>query len=252
MAIGNSVATLTNNAGFISSATNQAIVKPQDFQGIAGFVFDVISRDGVNLNSDITDHFIEDNTVINDHIALKPEVVTVSGLIGELKLESEPLLAPLGSLTDKLNAFSGFLPDLATQANQIYNQAENALNVAKQAGQTAENVFNLFNDLDAAPKETFQAKAFNFFYALWRSRQIFTVENPWNTFTNMSILDMEAIQEDTKYISDFSITFKKLRFAKIIQIENSQGRRSQQISEVQDKGRIKGEEKPQSLLRSLF
>ena len=47
MPIGNSIATLTSNVNFLRSATNQAIVKPEDFEGIAGFVFDITNKDSV-------------------------------------------------------------------------------------------------------------------------------------------------------------------------------------------------------------
>ena len=252
MPIGNSIATLTSNVNFLRSATNRAIVKPEDFEGIAGFVFDITNKDDISLTSEITDHFIEDNTVINDHIALRPEIITVEGLVGELKLDIPPLLRALSDLNDKLTGFSGFLPELTAQTNEIYNQAEQILRTKEQAEQTIENLHNTFRGLDVAPKETLQSKAFSYFYSLWQSRRIFTVETPWNTFTNMAILNMKVKQEDTKYISNFSMTFKKIRFAKAIKIENSQGRHSEQISDVQNKGRVKGEEVDQSLLLTIY
>lgn len=252
MGIANSITTFNSNLGFLSSATSQAIVKPQNFEGIAGFLFDIVLRDGVALESDITDHFIEDNTVINDHIALKPEIITVEGLIGELKLEQQRTIPFLGAATDKLNVFSGFLPEITTQANEVYNEIENSLETAKQVSKNIENIYSTFFDLDTSAKETFQAKAYSFFYSLWQSREVFTVDTPYNTFTNMSILSMEVNQEETTSISSFSLTFKKLRFASVLEVANNQGRRAEQLAKIEDKGRIKGEEKDQSLLRSLF
>src|SRR6185312_8744514 len=37
-----------------------------------------------SLESDITDHYIENNTAIQDQIALKPVIITTHGFIGEL------------------------------------------------------------------------------------------------------------------------------------------------------------------------
>jgi uncharacterized Fe-S center protein len=105
MAITGSLASLSNNVNFLSSATQQAIVKPEDFKGIAGFVFDVITLDSIELSSDITDHYIEDNTAINDHIALKPEIIRVEGLVGELKYEIPAELRQLKRSFGKTNCF---------------------------------------------------------------------------------------------------------------------------------------------------
>src|SRR6266576_7254366 len=46
-----------------------------------------------SLQSDITDHYIEDNTALQDQIALKPEETTTHGFIGELNDVAPPALA---------------------------------------------------------------------------------------------------------------------------------------------------------------
>lgn len=63
----------------------RAIVRPQTPPaGIAGFLFSIPEEEEINLKCDITDHFLEDNTSVVDQIALKPEEVTVRGLVAEL------------------------------------------------------------------------------------------------------------------------------------------------------------------------
>lgn len=250
--IADSITTFSNNLAFISSATKQAVVKPQNFEGIAGFLFDIPKREEINLSADITEHYIENNTVINDHIALKPETLTLEGFVGELKFKSNRSLPILGGVVDKLNLIDGFFPDITTQANQLYTQTENALNVANQAKKNTENIYGLFNDLDSSSKETKQAKAFYFFYALWQSREVFTVDTPWHVFTNMFIIDLKAMQEENNYLTNFSVTLKKIRFAENIQVKQRQGRNGQQNSKISNNGKTKGKTKPVSFLRGLF
>ena len=69
----------------LSVLDRNAIIRPANPPpGIAGFVMDVRMEDEVNLESDITDHYVEDNTAVQDQVSLKPEEVTVHGLVGEL------------------------------------------------------------------------------------------------------------------------------------------------------------------------
>src|SRR5260221_4663943 len=85
--------TVTSLNGLIL-ATPQALIgyQPQPTPSISGaptdftddaFIFDYEGEQSLSLEADITDHFIEDNTSIQDHIALKPVRITTHGFIGE-------------------------------------------------------------------------------------------------------------------------------------------------------------------------
>ena len=84
MSILNGVSSITNQANVFSSFANAAIVKPKDFQGIAGFVFGGVDSEEIDLENEITDHFIEDNTAIQDHVSIRPNIITLRGYVGEL------------------------------------------------------------------------------------------------------------------------------------------------------------------------
>src|ERR1700729_4349756 len=62
----------------------------------------------VSLQSDITDHYIEDNTALQDQIALKPEEVTTHGFIGELNDVAPPILAAVQAIADKLTVIDAY------------------------------------------------------------------------------------------------------------------------------------------------
>ena len=60
----------------IQRTADKTISLPQD----ESFFFDYEGEQSVSLTSDITDHFIEVNTAIQDQIALRPEECLTAGL----------------------------------------------------------------------------------------------------------------------------------------------------------------------------
>ena len=82
-------------------------------------------------------------------------------------------------------------------------------------GATAWGWYNAKKKKD--PSTSPQVYAFGFFQTAWRSRMLFTVETPWGTFDKMAIEKLSARQGgDTRFISEFSLTFKRIRTAKTI------------------------------------
>ena len=86
------------------------------------------------------------------------------------------------------------------------------------------SLFSVYKDKQPTPpRTTRQTSAFLCFYNLWKSRSIFSVETPWGTWNNMAIATLIAVQdEDTKYKSDFTVTFKKIRVAQDVSISIGQ------------------------------
>lgn len=79
----------------LTTLERSAIVRPNNPpRGIAGFLFDYDAEQFLELASEITDNYIEDNTAIADNITLLPERVTLRGLIGELTDQDTTLPTP--------------------------------------------------------------------------------------------------------------------------------------------------------------
>jgi len=197
-----------------------AIVRPDNPPpGIAGFVLDVVEDDGVELESDITDHFLEDNTAVQDQIALRPEVVTVTGQVAEVvrtiprtKIEA-PVPNPLPLIPEMLPVFT---PGAEAQQQQAAEDAAD-LKASITDDQTLYGYYT--SRLPQQPNQTKQSVVFGYLYQLWKGRQLFSVETPWGIFTNMAILSMGAKQPAvSKSVSEFSVTFKKIRVARSITV----------------------------------
>lgn len=61
----------------------EAVVSVLSNTGIAGFKFHVPQKEQVKMQSEVTDFYTDTNSAIQDHIALKPVTITLTGLVGE-------------------------------------------------------------------------------------------------------------------------------------------------------------------------
>lgn len=199
---------------YINKVVNQYIVKPSGSSpsGIGGFIFNIIDRESVVLTAEITDHYVENNYSYQDHIALRPEKFILRGYVGELA-DIIPSAA-IGVLTkiQSLSNIAPFMNTFASQATQVYGKMAGVVSQVGNVLNQAQNVYDIFTNNSTS--NTKQQKAFAYFYSLWSSRILVDVETPYNVFKNMAIESVEALQNgDTKFISDFSITFKQIRIA---------------------------------------
>lgn len=175
------------------------------------FLFNLREEDSEDLQSDITDHYTETNSAIQDQIALKPVKCTLHGFIGELNDQNSGVAAEVQLIASQLSVFSPYVPQLTVAAQQFYNEAQQVYNAAAAAAATVNQAFNF---LTGAGTLTKQQQAFAFFKSRWQARALFTVQTPWEILTNMAIEDLHAVQEgDSNTISDFRVTFKQMNFA---------------------------------------
>lgn len=232
-----SLAPLTTTATALS---NLVLVSPQKVIGYQpqnasdditaeqppSLLFHYEGEQTVALESDITDHFVEDNTAIQDQIALKPETITTHGFVGELNNVTPSALQILKTAADKLTVIGAYTPVLTAAAILAYNEAfllyqvgSNAANSAVAAwssitGNNGENEIDSNGIATNHPNQTKQQVYFQQFYGYWKNRTLFTVQTPWAIFKDMAIKSLRAIQDaDTRMITDFEVTFKMIRTA---------------------------------------
>lgn len=254
----------------ISALSNLLLVSPQNTVGYQpqnppnpdgsksalplppAILFHYEGEQAVALKSDITDHFIEDNTAIQDQIALRPEEITTNGFIGELNDVAPVALQILQTIANRLTVISAYAPSLSATALLAYNEAAFAYSLASNLKNSAISTWNSINGTGGenvigssgfvGPKQSSQNRqqiAFQQFYGYWRNRTLFTVQTPWAVFQNMAIQSLRAIQgEETTQITDFEVTFKMMRFAST-QVANAgafAGRNAAQAGGITDNG----------------
>ncbi len=219
---------------FSNSPANTIGYQPQNTVGQPvnppALIFHYEGEQSVLLESDITDHYVENNSTIQDQIALRPETITTHGFIGELT-DAPPnsVLAALQIAANSLQLVNGFVPQLTQTAQESYNQALFAYNTAKNLVNAASSAFSSIAGKSgeavigsgvlsntALPNQGKQQIYFQQFYQYYNTRTLFTVQTPWAVFQNMAIKTLRAIQDaETNTITDFEITFKSIRFATV-------------------------------------
>lgn len=241
-----------------------AIVSVLSNTGIAGFKFNVPQSEQVNMQSEITDHYIDTNRPIQDHIALRPVTLTLTGLQGEYFYSVNQIEDLLAKVVPTLSLVKQFLPKLSAATEQIkfgkksYQQNIQGLETSysnfdkkvplQDKFQLAWNTFNgedLFKDFqDIFKLKSSQTRAFLFFQAMWQSRARFTVETTWRRYDNMAITDVIPIRDQNADITEFTVKFKQINYAitQTTDVSNAVGRTKEALSKIISKGLDKGRE----------
>lgn len=240
----------------IQTSLNQFIVKPINAFGLGGFVFDSEGTSTVNLYSEITDHYTEANIAIQDHIAIAPQKITLKGYVGEVVYRTDQTNnTSLQKAVRKLTTLTNYLPVLTTGVKQAMSvlKGETTLdNIKPSDVNKVVDLWALTKNLN--PGASKQQQAYLYFKALFEQKILVSVQTPFEFMTNMAIESITAIQtEDTKYITDFAITLKKIRVAETKQIEGQkqgttapsgapkrQGRSNVQIQAPKNTGKTAG------------
>lgn len=229
--------------------------QPQDDNGNAfgtPLLFNFEGENTASLDSLITDHYVEDNTAIEDHIALAPEIITVNGFIGELNNVTPEALEPIRQAADRLQVINAYLPVISEAAQEAYNAAFQAYQLSQTIRRAAVSSWQSINNSgtineigsdgliggEVNQNQNKQQVFFGQIYGYWRRKTLFTVQTPWAIFKNCSLLRVRAIQgEEDQNISDFELTFKVIRFARTytdqgdMSADSSQGRLVNQWSQ---------------------
>ncbi len=184
-----------------------AIVRPNSPPaGIGGYLFDIPGDEEVRLRSAISRHYVESNTPISDHITLEPEMITLRGVVAELAngLPATAMLSPPGNPLPVLSAMS---PGLTPGQQQ-------AAGATVPVQDQPSGLYQYYLSGSPVGSLTRQTNAFLFFQQAWWGRQLMSVETPWGIFLNMAIADLRVVQSrETKYLSDFTVIFEKIRVA---------------------------------------
>jgi hypothetical protein len=239
---------------YVDGVINQYVLHTKAVNGIGGFVFDYLGEESLAMESDITDHFVENNTTVQDHVARKPIRVTMRGFVSELAVPAPQgvvgLLASLQSGLTQIDAYLGsYTPGMVQIISKAITQAQNVVNNVETTLAKVQNVVMLFPG--APPPVTIQERVYLQLLSLWLNNVPVAVETPYSTIPNMMIERVSMIQpDDTKGWSDISVTLKQLRFVEIESVADTgqfAARRAQQAQSATNKGVTPGSPVPQSL-----
>jgi hypothetical protein len=209
-ALANLILVTPKPIGYQAQAANYSLQNP------TSVFFDIEGENTATLKSEITDHYVEDNTAIQDHVAIKPLIVTVVGYVGELtNIPPNKILQSLKLAADRLTVLTAYTPELTVAAQEAYNTAFQVYQSLEQTKNAAVAAWNSLNNIEGAQNR--QQKVFSTFWGYQQSRTLFTIETPWAVYQDMAIETLKVAQgEETKFISNFEITFKQIRKASVL------------------------------------
>jgi len=250
---------MATNLDLLKSSVSAYVVRPLNAFGFGGFLFDVEGETSVELRAEITDHYLEDNTTVQDHIAIRPKALTLKGYVGEVVYQGDDRGGqPIARITQKLTTLTPFLPVLSSAASQIVNTVKNDNLDLSELELTDINKITDYYAFtkNLLPPSSKQEQAYMYFKALMEGKYLVSVQTPFEFMNRMAIETVTARQgEDSKYISDFSITLKEIRTTQMLQtdVKNSkyiaadaspediyQGRAQPQYEDLTTIGNVEG------------
>lgn len=244
-----------SNLTDIQDAFSKHIVAPVSRFGLGGFIFDIESDATIDRRADITDNFVEDNTTIQDNIAIQPKRLTLRSHVGErFFFGGEQPLKQFQSLIQKLIVIDAFLPDLSAseeQFDQSITDQNGAVDTSDSSFDEILDIFALTINLNPAAGKIQQA--YLYFEALFEKRILVSVLSPFGFFKSMAIESIQGKEfEISKDMATFSITLKEVRTASITTVafdeKKFSGRNKQQRQPTTNQGKTNGKK---SLLKTV-
>lgn len=205
------------------------------------FYLDVIGTESMTATSAITDHYVEDNTWVNDNISLMPRRYTIQGEVGELYFyERNPQQTYVGYVNQKLMPIVEFYP-LRTLFDQ---DIMNKISKAQMWVDTADNLWTRLMQLNNEANR--QQKIYGYLEALRVARQPISIETPWTKLNSVVIENYTLTQPDRNTDrTQISITYKEFKTTKVGSYEVrslGQGRNECGRSSVENQGKTSGQQ----------
>ncbi len=249
---------IPSGQAYVDGLVNKYVLRTKSSQGIGGFVFDYLGEINVSMDADITDHYAEDNTAIQDHVAIRPIEVMMRGFVSELAMPKPQgvvgALAAAQSALTQVEAYLGkYTPGVTQTLSRAVTKVQSTVNNINQTLAKAQNIISLFPG--APPSATKQAKAYSQLFTAMSQKLPMTIDTPYRVLHNMLIKRIAFSQpEDTKSWSDITVTLKQINFVEVLTVaDNGQfaGRLAQQAQTATNKGVVPGAQVPTSAAYSL-
>lgn len=232
----------------LQKSANEALIQPNGFRGVGGLRIDIIDVESTSLEADITDHFVEDNTAIQDHIINKPKVVTINGLIGEFIITTEEESPAIRS-SNRLQTVDLYEPQYTDGVKQSQRGIEGDYQGNRDTpAEQQVNQDNAYSQIQTAIIGTGQEKAYNFLKALRDNKLLTNVLTRYEYMQNMVIQSLAfSNRRNSLDVSEVAITLKQIRFANVASTQvdaQALARADAQRRAIQDNGKQSGQKKP--------
>lgn len=210
------IAPLFKASTFFGQASS--LFKGETKTKIGDLIIDVVTRENIKFSSTVTEHPLETKESVNDHIYKNSRKLRIEGFITDSPLRVFGFIeTPLqkNSVSSLINNVKSFLP---------FNQ-------------------------DAKPS----VLAYQLLDQLWQDRALITVVTSLDSFTNMTITDLDSSKDpDTGGRFEFVVELIQLQFANVTTTSNNNFKSGAIKSLASPQDNVGIVDKPKSLLKSGF
>lgn len=246
---------------------DEAVIGFSEGGDIAGYKFHILERESVKYEADITDHYIDTNRAVHDHIAWKPVTITLQGLQGRY---FHDIIRDIGHSVEYYRVFNtvtSFLPittpivmvrkvkstiSRLTGSSGIINMIANKF-TSYAFGYIKDWLIQLGNDLisvydNAVKIEDEQTKMFLYLEEMFKLGLAVTITTSWRSYDNMVITSLQPTRDGNGDITEFQVTFKQISTVASIIVDRNEkvegGNSANQSASITDKGTTSGIETP--------
>ena len=246
---------------------DEAVIGFSEGGDIAGYKFHILERESVKYEADITDHYIDTNRAVHDHIAWKPVTITLQGLQGRY---FHDIIRDIGHSVEYYRVFNtvtSFLPittpivmvrkvkstiSRLTGSSGIINMIANKF-TSYAFGYIKDWLRQLGNDLisvydNAVKIEDEQTKMFLYLEEMFKLGLAVTITTSWRSYDNMVITSLQPTRDGNGDITEFQVTFKQISTVSSIIVDRNEkvegGNSANQSASITDKGTTSGIETP--------
>lgn len=222
--------------------------------GIGGFTADVRVSESIQMTSDVPDNYVEDGSVINDHIINNPIVLSIDGEVADINEKVvfvPPILLEAVDKAGEIIASTYIgqktlqmiqkIEKIAAPINKAYETIDNALDKGQQ-------VYDFFSGQKA---KTIQDDFFDFLNQIYYSKQLISIHMPFRTYKNMRITSLTIVRDNTtNQALKYKLQAKEVRFAKTILVDSRKYFQKApsasvkgKVSDKENKGVVEGQKK---------
>ena len=178
--------------------------------------FGISGGNTITANSEVTTHYVENNSAYQDHWAIAPIQYTLTGYVGEVIFRPATDWANWieDNVTDYLAPLSMISPTVSSYVGTAINVTKQIEENYKRYSKYAENLMRTIGNWQGVSinSKTNQNNLFENLLTLRDNRMLVDVYTPYKTLKNMAMTSIIMRQADnSKYRSSIEITLQEYR-----------------------------------------
>jgi len=185
--------------------------------GIGGFNLDVRFDSSISFTMVAPENYVEDGSVINDHIVNDPITLSISGEVADIHLKPKFDDFVLETIREKVQ-FKVINTVLTKQQQQKIQSVVDKIQSVVKLANKGFDIYNRFNNRNKpiSKVRTVQDDFFDLLESNYINKRLITIEMPFRNYENMLITSLTITKDNsTNQKLKYSLSAKEIRFAEI-------------------------------------